>query len=61
MMHPKNEQPCWTCAKAYGDCEWSRKLEPVSGWEATPTVKCGKSAPIHSYKITYCPKYEREN
>ena len=56
-------QPCWTCTKYAGDCLWSRKFEPIPGWDAVPAVKAGgahagHSRPIHTYDIRYCPEYE---
>ena len=41
----QSKQPCWDCANACGGCEWSDHLEPVPGWDATPTqkvLKCGR-------------------
>lgn len=56
----RDHQPCAECSHfAYG-CEWSERLEPVPGWNAIPTKLnngCGK--PTESYKIIFCPKYER--
>ncbi len=56
-------QPCWTCKKCYGDCNWSKKdPEPVPGWDATPTLKVQKSTKriyyMRSYAIHKCPEYE---
>lgn len=33
-MAKKKETLCWTCENACGGCPWSRKFEPVEGWEA---------------------------
>ena len=62
-MSKLNLQPCWTCKKCYGDCNWSKKdPEPVPGWDATPTEKkkcAGKKDEImHSFAIHRCPEYE---
>lgn len=50
---------CWDCDNAAPDlnghgCEWSRKFEPVPGWEADedPNLK--------SYHVNYCPKFRRD-
>ena len=57
----RHMQPCGECLKfAYG-CEWSESFKPVPGWKAIPTVTdtgAGQK-PIKSYKILYCPKFER--
>lgn len=52
-------QPCSLCVNFAGGCEWSERFEPVEGWEAEPTVIGRDSYPIHSYRITYCPKYQK--
>lgn len=50
-------QPCWTCQHAVPDpdkrrgCSWSRRLEPVRGWEAIRTREGG-------YTILECPRYK---
>lgn len=47
---------CWKCKNAvpsadgtYG-CNWSRSLQPVEGWEATPS-------PHNSFHIINCPEF----
>lgn len=56
-------QLCWTCKKACGGCSWSRKFEPVPGWEATPSViyhgsgRQNNRRDIHTYHITGCPQF----
>ena len=52
LQHP-GEQPCWTCAKAYGGCSWSRAFVPVEGWEAKPS-----KTHEDGYRIKMCPEYE---
>ena len=47
------EQPCWTCAKAYGGCSWSRAFVPAEGWEAKPS-----KTHEDGYRIKMCPEYE---
>lgn len=49
------EQPCWTCAKAYGGCSWSRSFVPVEGWEAKPS-----KTHADGYRIVRCPEYESD-
>lgn len=58
-------QPCWSCTKYAGGCSWTRKFEPIPGWDAVPTVKSGscrgngvKYAAIETYEIRHCPEYE---
>lgn len=58
-------QPCWSCKKYAGGCSWTRKFEPIPGWDAVPTVKSGscrgngvKYAAIETYEIRHCPEYE---
>lgn len=62
-MRTFHVQPCWSCRKCYGSCEWSKKdPRPIPGWEATPTVKKHSTqAKVHldrSFAIHYCPEYE---
>lgn len=33
-----NDQLCFSCAKACGNCSWSSQLIPVDGWIAENTV-----------------------
>ena len=61
------KQPCWDCANACGGCEWSDHLEPVPGWDATPTSRVlkvggkgkGGTRVASSFVIHYCPKFRR--
>ena len=64
----RSEQPCWTCAKAYGGCSWSKNFTPVPGWIAEKrryTEKefsdRRKNVDRVTYAIEYCPEFEREN
>lgn len=55
------QQLCWDCASACGGCEWSDHLEPVPGWDATPTERVlsdgtGGLRVITSYEIRDCPE-----
>lgn len=50
---------CWDCENSWtGDCEWSRHLKPVPGWEAEETKKqtIGKT-----YCVIECPKFKRDS
>lgn len=54
-------QPCWTCQNACnGGCSWSREFKPVDGWKAIPTYIQENGEHANSYKIIYCPEYEKE-
>lgn len=63
----QSQQFCWTCANACGGCEWSDHLEPVPGWDATPTSRVlkvggkgkGGTRVASSFVIRYCPKFRR--
>lgn len=64
----QSQQLCWTCANACGGCEWSDHLEPVLGWDATPTSRVlkvggkgkGGTRVASSFVIHYCPKFRRD-
>lgn len=64
----QSTQLCWTCANACGGCEWSDHLEPVPGWDATPTsrvLKAGgkgknRTRVASSFVIHTCPKFRRD-
>ena len=64
----RSTQLCWTCANACGGCEWSDHLEPVPGWDATPTSRVlkvggkgkGGTRVASSFVIHYCPKFRRD-
>lgn len=54
-------QPCWSCKKACGGCNWSAFFKPVDGWVAEPTtiknsLGDGKKD-MGSYRIISCPEY----
>lgn len=50
-----NDQLCFSCAKACGNCSWSSQLIPVDGWIAENTVLPNG---IESFSISKCPEYE---
>lgn len=56
------EQPCWTCKKATGGCNWSNRLEPVEGWEAKRVRRemWRKDMENYGYEIIRCPEYEKD-
>lgn len=64
----QSPQLCWDCAAAAGGCEWSDHLEPVPGWDATPTSRVlkvggkgkGSTRVASSFVIHYCPKFRRD-
>ena len=64
----QSQQLCWTCANACGSCEWSDHLEPVPGWDATPTSRVlkvggkgkGGTRVEASFVIRSCPKFRRD-
>lgn len=57
----QSKQPCWDCANACGGCEWSDRLEPVPGWDATHTQRVRGGTRIEaSFAIHSCPKFRRE-
>lgn len=61
IRHQKTpKQRCWTCANAYGGCEWSefKNPQPVPGWDAKPTkIRISEGLFDDSYAIRDCPKY----
>lgn len=55
--HVSANECCVICKKNIDGCSWSRKLEPVEGWEAIETDR--KTYAAHgNYKILYCPEFE---
>lgn len=65
---PPKETLCFSCKHAvptldgrFG-CEWSKRFQPVPGWEAEKTKKFsgeshGKRRYYESYFVTKCPKF----
>lgn len=51
---------CWDCQNACSGCDWSRSLEPIPGWTATPTVINHQSGPEDSYIVWDCPMFKRD-
>ena len=64
----QSKQLCWDCANACGGCEWSDHLEPVPGWDASPTSRVlkvggkgkGGTRVEASFVIRSCPKFRRD-
>lgn len=51
------EQPCWKCTKSAGGCSWSRRFEPVEGWDAMPT-SVNRVSPNPTFVIRQCPEFD---
>ena len=56
----RKETLCWDCDNACGNCDWSKALVPVKGWDATP-LKIKLSAESGEYTDSYivhsCPLF----
>ena len=55
---------CWSCKKSGGGCSWSKRLEPVKGWDAKEDHRNNehtKKYVLYSYTVLGCPEYERGN
>lgn len=64
-----NSNICFTCANAYGGCEWTAvdretdkiRFEPVPGWTAEKTLlnmsNYKQRRIVESYHIIDCPKH----
>lgn len=52
-------QPCWSCKNCLGGCSWSKDGTPVEGWQATPHTIRENRQFKDTYRISYCPLYER--
>ena len=62
----KNQTICWECVNAVPSadgsrgCNWSRKLEPVAGWNATQYERSNnESKPYITWCVHSCPEYVR--
>ena len=66
--HKKTMTICWGCRNAVPDaegkrgCSWSRKLEPVEGWQAVESTVVrydgGHRREIMSALVLECPQYK---
>ena len=53
-----NDQPCWQCRKATGNCLWSSELKPIKGWDAKRViVRDINGFSCRTYKIISCPQF----
>lgn len=52
----QSQQLCWMCAKATGECNWSKKLKPVKGW----TAKRVHHDKWESWLVKDCPEFEHD-
>lgn len=61
-MRYRNEQLCWNCKHACGDCPWSRAYnkQPVKGWKAKPTLINNQGVLMKSFQIYECPLFEKD-
>lgn len=62
VLSNKSQQKCWTCIHSVPNkidrgCPWSKRFEPVPGWNATPIIKKGE---LSTYCIQDCPQYVRD-
>lgn len=64
----QHQSKCWTCQRAYGDCNWSAYCiglsdnPVVEGWDAVKKFKPKIDSNIRPdgglvYHVNYCPKY----
>ena len=54
----KCESLCFDCKNAVCGCSWSKRFEPVEGWEAIPKkIRIDKTHFIASYVVKKCPLY----
>lgn len=58
---------CWKCQHAVPcrekglGCNWSRRLEPVEGWEAVKReIKVAGSQSVSSYMVINCPMFKED-
>ena len=53
------ETLCWFCNKAVCGCSWSKKFEPVPGWDAIKTkVHITAKVDMDSYEVRSCPLFD---
>lgn len=54
---------CWDCAKACGDCSWSRHYDrkPIEGWVARERLTTIDGQAVEaSYLVIECPEFKRD-
>lgn len=57
---------CFDCKNAVPDnnghgCPWSRKFEPVPGWNAKPVTVGAGAYTVDTYQIRDCPLFDPED
>ena len=57
---------CFDCKNAVPDnnghgCPWSRKFEPVPGWDAKPVTVGAGAYTVDTYQIFGCPLFDPED
>lgn len=58
---------CWRCRKAAPStqagtgCSWSRRFQPVPGWEAEATQMWvgGERGTVPTFRVVKCPEFEK--
>lgn len=70
FSHPRDMQTlCWQCKNAVPSivknrgCNWSRKLEPVEGWDAEETVvgAIRDMDKAKGFRVISCPEFIDDN
>ena len=57
---------CWFCLNSVPNkrtgtgCSWSRKLQPVEGWEADRVENSTHHSKVKSYRVRTCPEFNRD-
>lgn len=62
MCSNKEDQLCWDCQNALGNCPWSARGEAIEGWNAEKTLipnGCDSEF-TESYKIKACPMFIKD-
>lgn len=52
---------CWDCELNSGGCPWSEDFTPVEGWEATKHEFDYRKYESHSYEVSACPLYQKQD
>lgn len=59
----QGKQPCWNCKNFAGGCSWSKRFEPVEGWQAKKVRRKGGGKYMgfyETYAIEFCPEFEHD-
>lgn len=59
-MSASKQTLCWDCAKAIGDCHWSKYLKPIKGWKVEEVHKSTYYGFYNSYLVLECPEFKRD-